>query len=206
MTSERKNNEVLYIRQQTGEYQNDRRQRAIGNVWVGVDTKSPSCLSPSYTLPPSTSDPDDPVVHCRIIIWAGILTASLSGLFGSSSSVTEETSELARYIDGCWVGGGVVKDVTDDTEPVREVKKLPIFLVSAGGCGDEAGERSDKDVGGDSGVARATGGLAAEPPPFQSLKLHLDELLVSSTFAGVVGGGGIFDGDDPVSPTRNSEI
>ena len=131
---------------------------------------------------------------------------SLQGLFGSSSSVTEETSELARYIDGCWAEGSVVRDVTDDTEPVRELKKLPSFLVSAGGCGDEFGERADEDVGGDSGVAGAMEGLVAELAPFQSLKVHLDETLVSSAFTGVVGGGGIFDGDDPASPTRNSEM
>lgn len=132
---------------------------------------------------------------------------SLYGLFGSSSSVTEDTSELARYIDGCWAGRGAVNDVVDDTEPVRELKKLPIFLVSAGGCGDETGERIDEDVGGDSGNARVTGELVAELAPFQSLKLHLDEpLLGSSPFAGVVGGGGAIDGDDPTSPTRNSEM
>lgn len=102
--------------------------------------------------------------------------------------------------------GGVVKDVTDDTEPVRELKKLPIFAVSAGGCGDEIGVRTDEDVGGDSGVAEVMEGFAVELPPFQSLKLHLDEIFGSSAFAGVVGGGGTLDSDDPVSPTRNSEM
>ena len=178
----------------------------MGNLSVGVDTESPDCLPCSYAFPPSTSDPGNPVVNCRITIRAGVLDVSLYGLFGSSSSVTEETSELARYIDGCWVGSGVVKDVVDDTEPVRELKKLPIFLVSGGGCGEEAGARTDEDVGGDSGIAGVMEGLVAELPPFQSLKLHLDELLGSSTFAGVVGGGGIFDNDDSVSPTRNSDI
>ena len=119
--------------------------------------------------------------------------------------MTEETSELARYIDGCWAGGAV-NDVAEDTEPVRELKKLPIFLVSAGGCGDETGERTDEDVGGDRGIAGVRGELVTELAPFQSLKLHLDEpLLESSPFAGVVGGGGAFDGD-PASPTRNSEM
>jgi len=131
---------------------------------------------------------------------------SLYGLFGSSSSVTEDTSELARSIDDCWVWGGAGKGVADETEPAREPKKLPIFLVSAGGCGDEVCGRTNEDVGGDSGVAGVMEGLVAELPPFQSLKLHLEEALVSSAFAGVAGGGGIFDSDDPASPTRNSEI
>ena len=185
------------------EYQNGRHQRTIGNLWVGVDTESPDCLPRSYAFPPSTSDPGDPAANCRITICAGVLDVSLYGLFGSSSSVTEETSELARYIDCCWVGGGVVKDVVDDTEPVREPKKLPIFLVSAGGCGDGTGARTDEDVGGDSGVAGVMEGLAT---PFQSLKLHLDEPLGSSTFGGVVGGGGMFESDGSTSPTRNSEM
>lgn len=176
----------------------------MGKFCVGVDTKSPDCLPSSCTfLPPSTSDP---AVNCRITTCAGVLDVSLYGLFGSSSSVTEETSELARYTGGCWVEGGVVKDDADETEPVRELKKLPIFVVSAGGCGDEAGDRTDEDVGGDSGVTGATEGLVAELPPFQSLKLHLEELLGSSALREVVGGGGILDSDDPGSPTRNSEI
>jgi len=175
----------------------------MGNLCVGVDANSPDPLSLPNELPPSTSDP---VENCRITTCAGVLDISLQGLVGSSSSVTEETSELARYIDGCCVLGSGVRDVTDETEPVREAKKLPIFLVSAGGCGDEAGDRADEDVGGDSGVAGALDGLVVELPPFQSLKPHLDETLGSSTFAGVVGGGGIFDGDEPSSPTRNSEI
>jgi len=87
----------VYVR----EYQNRRHQRAIGNLWVGVDTESPDRLPCSYAFPPSTSDPGDPVVNCRIVICAGVLDVSLYGLFGSSSSVTEETSELARYTDGC---------------------------------------------------------------------------------------------------------
>jgi len=90
-------------------------------------------------------------------------------------------------------------DVADDTEPVRELKKLPIFLVSAGGCGDGTGAGTDE---GDSGVAGVMEGLVT---PFQSLKLHLDEPLGSSAFEGVVGGG-IFGSDDPASPTRNSEM
>jgi len=177
----------------------------MGNLCVGVDANSPDSLSLPNELPPSTSDPGSPAVNCRIMTCAGVLDISLQGLFGSSSSVTEETSELARYIDGCCVLGSGVREVTDEMEPVREVKKLPIFLVRAGGCGDVAGERTDEDVGGDSGVVGALGGLVTEPP-FQSLKLHLDETLVSSTFAGVVGGGGIPDGDESASPTRNSEI
>jgi len=121
--------------------------------------------------------------------------------------VTEETSELARCADGCWVGTGVVIEVTDETEPVRELKKLPILLsAGGGGCGDEVGERADEDGGGDSGVAGVIEGLVDEFPPFQSLKLHLDKLLVSSVFGGVAGGGGAFEDDDPASPTRNSEI
>ena len=170
-----------------------------------MGTKSPD--SPSSTrafLPPSTSDPV--LVHRRIATGPGVLDVSLNGLFGSSSSVTEETSELARYTGGCWVEGGVVKDDADETEPVRELKKLPIFVVSAGGCGDEAGDRTDEDVGGDSGVTGTTEGLVAGLPPFQSLKLHLEELLGSSALREVVGGGGILDSDDPGSPTRNSEI
>jgi hypothetical protein len=178
----------------------------MGSLCVGVDTESPDCLRCSYAFPPSRSDPGDPVVNCRITTCPGVLDVSLYGLFGSSSSVTEETSELARYTDGCWVEGGGVKDVADDTEPVRELKKLPIFLVSAGGCGDGTGARTVEDIGGDSGVAGVMDGLVAGLPPFQSLKLHLDELLGSSAFAGVVGGGGVFDNDDPASPTRNSEI
>jgi len=157
-------------------------------------------------LPPSTSDLGDPVVYCRITTRPGVLEVSLNGLFGSSSSVTEETSELARYIDGCWVGSGVVNGVTDETEPVRELKKLPIFLVNAGGCGDEVCGRADVDAGGDSVVAGGIEGLEAEFPPFQSLKLHLEVTFGSSAFPGVVGGGGIVDSDEPVSPTRNSEM
>ena len=191
------------IRQQTREY---RHQRAMGKLCVGVETKSSDCFPFSYAFPPSTSDPGDPVVNCRITTRAGALDVSLYGLFGSSSSVTEETSEPAQYIDGCWVEGGVVKDVTDDTEPDRELKKLPIVLDSAGGCGDEAGARTDEGAGGDSGVAGVIEGFVAGLPAFQSLKLHLDEVLVSSTFADVVGGGGVFDSDGPASPTRNSEI
>ena len=176
----------------------------MGKFCVGVDAKSPDCLPSSCTfLPPSTSDP---AVNCRITTCAGALDVSLYGLFGSSSSVTEDTSELARYIDGCWLGSCVVNGVADETEPVRELKKLPIFLVSAGGCGDEVGEVTDDDVG-DNVVAGGIDGLVvAETPPFQSLKLHLVETLGSSAFAGVVGGGGIFDCDEPDSPTRNSEI
>ena len=99
-----------------------------------------------------------------------------------------------------------MRGVTDETEPVRELKKLPSFLVSAGGCGDEVGEWTDVDVG-DSDVAEGKEGLVvAEIPPFQSLKLHLEETLGSSAFAGVVGGGGMFGCDEPASPTRNSEI
>jgi hypothetical protein len=171
-----------------------------------VGTKSPDSLPLSCVwIPPSTSDP---AVNCRITAWAGVLDVSLYGLFGSSSSVTEETSELARYIDGCWVctmGSGVVKDVTDETEPARELKKLPIFLVNAGGCGDGIGETADEDVGGDSGVVGGTEGLVAGVAPFQSLKLHLEELLGSSALAGVVGGG-MFGSEDSASPTRNSDI
>lgn len=178
----------------------------MGNLCVGVDTKSPGSLSLSNEFPPSTSDTDSPLVNCRITTCAGVLDILLQGLQGSSSSVTEETSELARYIDACWVEGVVVRDVTDETEPVRELKKLPSFLVSAGGCGDETGEWTDEDAGGDSGVAGAMEGLVAEPAPFQSLKLHLDEALVSSAFTGVVGGGGAFGNDESASPTRNSEI
>ena len=173
----------------------------MGNFCVGVDTKSPDSLP--FEFPPSTSDP---VVNCRITTCVRVLDVSLYGLFGSSSSVTEETSELARSIGGCWVGRGVVKDVADETEPVRELKKLPSFLPSAGGCGDERGERTEEDIGGDSGVAGAIEGLVIALPPFQSLKLHLDELFGSSAFEGVVGGGGVFERDDAVSPTRNSEI
>ena len=169
-----------------------------------MDTKSPDSLPSSCaSLPPSTSDP---AVNVRITTCAGTLEVSLYGLFGSSSSVTEDTSELARYAGGCWAGGGVVKDVADETEPVRELKKLPSFLVSTGGCGDEVGERANEDVGGDNGVTGMIEGLVAELPPFQSLKLHLEEPLGSSALGGVVGGGGIFDSDDPTSPTRNSEI
>lgn len=91
-------------------------------------------------------------------------------------------------------------------EPVRELKKLPIFFVNAGGCGDETGDRTDEDDGGDSGVVGAMEGLVVELVPFQSLKLHLDETLVSSHFAGVVGGGGMLDTDESASPTRNSDI
>jgi len=186
---------------------NIQHQSTMGNLCVGVDTASSDCFPASYGFPPSASDPSDPVVYCRITIWVGALGVSLYGLFGSSSSVTEDTSELARYIDGCWAGGGAVKDVADDTEPVRELKKLPIFLVSGGGGGDETGERIDEGVGDDSGIAGVTGELVVELPPFQSLKLHLDELLLgSSPLAGVVGGGGAFDGGDPASPTRNSEM
>jgi len=175
----------------------------MGNFCVGVDTKSPGCWPFSCAwLPPSTSDA---AVNCRITTCAGALDVSLYGLFGSSSSVTEETSELARYIDGSWVGSGVVNEAADETEPVREPKKLPIFLVSAGGCGDDIGERADEDGGGDSGVTGVIEGLMAELAPFQSLKLHLDELLLSSPLAGVVGGGGASE-DGPASPTRNSEI
>lgn len=176
-------------------------QRAMGKFCVGVDAKSPDCL-PLSKDSPSTSDPDSPVVNCRIMICAGALDPSLQGLFGSSSSVREETSELARHIDGCCV----VMDVADEMEPARELKKLPSFLVRAGGCGDETGERTEEDVGGDSGVAGDMEGLVVELPPFQSLKLHFDETLGSSAFEGVLGGGGIFDGDEPASPTRNSEI
>jgi len=172
-----------------------------------VGAKSPGSLSSAYVpLPPSTSDLGDPVVGCRITTCPGVLDVSLKGLFGSSSSVTEETSELARYIDGCWEGSGVANGVTDETEPVRELKKLPIFRVNAGGCGDEVGERTDVDVGGDSVVAGGVGELVAELAPFQSLKLHLEVTLESSAFPAVVGGGGIFDSDEPASPTRNSEI
>ena len=172
-----------------------------------MGAKSPDSLSSACVfLPPSTSDLGDPVVDCRITTRPGALDVSLNGLFGSSSSVTEETSELARYIDGCWIGSGVVKGVTDETEPVRELKKLPIFLVNAGGCGDEVGERTDVDAGGDSVVAGGIEELVAELPPFQSLKLHLEVTLGSSAFPDVVGGGGIFDSDEPASPTRNSEI
>ena len=179
----------------------------MGNFCVGVDAKPvPDCLPFSYAPPPSASDADVPAVYSRITTCTGPLDVSLSGLFGSSSSVTEETSELARYIDDCCAGVGTVMDVTEETEPVRELKKLPIVLLSAGGCGDESGGRTDEDFGGDSGEAEAMEGLVAELAPFQSLKLHLDELLGSSVFAGVVGGRGLFDSDEPASPTRNSEI
>lgn len=171
-----------------------------------MDAKSPGSLPFSKEFPPSTSDPESPVANCRITTWAGVLDVSLQGLLGSSSSVTEETSELARHIDCCCAVGSAVRDVTDDMEPVRELKKLPSFLVNAGGCGDEAGELTEEDGGGDSGVAGVMEGLVAGFPAFQSLKLHLDETLVSSAFEGVVGGGGMLDGDEPASPTRNSDI
>ena len=178
----------------------------MGNFCVGVGAKSPDSLSSVCVfLSPSTSDLGDPV-DCRITTRPGALDVSLNGLFGSSSSVTEETSELARYIDDCWVGSGVVKGVTDETEPVRELKKLPIFLVNAGGCGDEVGERTDVDAGGDNVVAGGIEGLVTELPPFQSLKLHLEVTLGSSALPGVAGGGGMFDSDEPASPTRKSEI
>lgn len=177
----------------------------MGNLCVGVDTKSPGSFSLSNEFPPSTSDPGSPFANCRITTCAGVLDIVLQGLLGSSSSVTEETSELARYMNVCCVEGVVVSDVTDETEPVRELKKFPSFLVSAGGCGDETGEWTDEEAGGDSGVAGAMEGPVAEPAPFQSLKLHLDGALVSSVFTGVAGGG-VFGNDEPASPTRNSEM